>query len=664
MGFPYYITMLKMSGEFRLFTGYGAASEVRAPDSGTITLYQRDKAGVAELFYKNDSDVERDLSLVGAIPTVTGVAGQVAIFTGTTAVGGDTDLTFVTDTLTATKIVGSTSITTPALTDSGMTLGSVLFAGTGGLISQDNTNLFWDNTNKQLGISSPVPLTIFETADTGVHTLSGVLFGRYTNDTSSSAIILRKARGTRAVPIVPSLGDVLGILSITGFTTGTTYYQSAAIRAVTTEAFSATAGGANLQFFTTPNTTHAIAQAMTLFQSGGLSVGSTTDPAATGIINANTGFRIANAAASGNVLRGNGTNFISAALALTDITPRAHSSLTSLTVDDHTQYALLAGRSGGQILTGGTGADEILKFVSTSNATRGSFAFRGGLTADFTPNTFIHIKAGAAKIKLEADGSDGGASKTWLLGTAIFGPDACAGIGLESNHDGCLAAYNREILRFGGSSNTLLNIIIGGNNTNNSISPGAGRSGLIFLNDTALSSMASTTAGLFADSMGANVEMVSIDQSNRIRSLAWPRCANVTTQFDKTNDAALANITGLTHNVNAGKTYSFEAILDVSPNITGGSQYAIAGTATATSIVYFIELLDDTTNVFTITSRQTALGGATGQAGTTAGRCKISGTIIVNAAGTLTVQFAQNVATLATTSSVLINSRFTVDQLP
>lgn len=53
---------------------------------------------------------------------------------------------------------------------------------------------------------------------------------------------------------------------------------------------------------------------MRLFSSGGLSVGSTTDPAAAGIVNVLTGFRIGNAAASGNFLIGDGTNFISTAL--------------------------------------------------------------------------------------------------------------------------------------------------------------------------------------------------------------------------------------------------------------------------------------------------------------------------------------------------------------
>ena len=50
-----------------------------------------------------------------------------------------------------------TSLITPAATISGMTAGSVLFAGTGGLLSQNNANLFWDNANVRLGIGTAAP---------------------------------------------------------------------------------------------------------------------------------------------------------------------------------------------------------------------------------------------------------------------------------------------------------------------------------------------------------------------------------------------------------------------------------------------------------------------------------------------------------------------------
>jgi hypothetical protein len=66
------------------------------------------------------------------------------------------------------------------------------------------------------------------------------------------------------------------------------------------------------------NNAGSLASVARFFASGGFSVNSTSDPGA-GIINANSGFRVANAATSGNVLRGNGTNFVSAQLAAADL---------------------------------------------------------------------------------------------------------------------------------------------------------------------------------------------------------------------------------------------------------------------------------------------------------------------------------------------------------
>ena len=45
-------------------------------------------------------------------------------------------------------------ITSAGLTLSGLTPGSAIFAGAGGVISQDNSNLFWDDTNKRLEIGT------------------------------------------------------------------------------------------------------------------------------------------------------------------------------------------------------------------------------------------------------------------------------------------------------------------------------------------------------------------------------------------------------------------------------------------------------------------------------------------------------------------------------
>jgi hypothetical protein len=53
------------------------------------------------------------------------------------------------------------------------------------------------------------------------------------------------------------------------------------------------------------------------------------------------------------------------------ISVTSHSNLTGLTNDDHLQYTLLAGRSGGQSLIGGIDASDDLILESTSNGTKG-----------------------------------------------------------------------------------------------------------------------------------------------------------------------------------------------------------------------------------------------------------------------------------------------------
>jgi lysophospholipase L1-like esterase len=137
--------------------------------------------------------------------------------------------------------------------------------------------------------------------------------------------------------------------------------------------------------------------------------------------------------------------------------------------------------------------------------------------------------------------------------------------------------------------------------------------------------------------------------------------SRVSTQFDKTSSTALANITGLTASLAAGKTYRFEAILYTTSNVAGGVQFAIAGTSTATSIIYEDLVNDANTNAAQTraTALATAVGGVTA---VTNAYSKITGTITVNAAGTLTVQFAQN-ASNGTASSVLVGSTFVVTQI-
>jgi len=132
----------------------------------------------------------------------------------------------------------------------------------------------------------------------------------------------------------------------------------------------------------------------------------------------------------------------------------------------------------------------------------------------------------------------------------------------------------------------------------------------------------------------------------------------VSSNFSKTSDTTLANITGLTFTTASGGKYRFHANLFLSCGASGGAKVAISGTNTATKIQYLISLRTATAFVGEV---NTALGG---DYGTTAAHVlgEIVGYIDVNEGGTLTVQFAQN-ASNGTASIVLAGSWFEVDKI-
>src|SRR5574340_668557 len=65
------------------------------------------------------------------------------------------------------------------LTLSGMTSGSVLFAGASGVVSQDNANLFWDRTNHRLGLGTTTPQASLSVVNTGTGAANGPTSGTW-----------------------------------------------------------------------------------------------------------------------------------------------------------------------------------------------------------------------------------------------------------------------------------------------------------------------------------------------------------------------------------------------------------------------------------------------------------------------------------------------------
>jgi hypothetical protein len=106
-----------------------------------------------------------------------------------------------------------------------------------------------------------------------------------------------------------------------------------------------------------------------------------------------------------------------------------HGSIGGLGDDDHTQYALLAGRSGGQVLTGGTAAGNDIQLLSTSNGTKGQ----------------IYLGSNTVGVEIdEANAGDGGAPNVEIGGATADGTSAAWSIKFGTNRYGCVYQSDRN----------------------------------------------------------------------------------------------------------------------------------------------------------------------------------------------------------------------------
>ncbi len=138
----------------------------------------------------------------------------------------------------AQTLAGSKTFSSPPLFSS-LTPGSVTFIGTGGLLSENNTNLFWDATNSRLGIGTNTPGSPLHIVGTNPLTLTGVQIG--TNTAADSLLTI--ANGiVKKLPVAAfqstgttwnTLGNA-GTNAATNFL-GTTDNNSFSIRTVNTQ---------------------------------------------------------------------------------------------------------------------------------------------------------------------------------------------------------------------------------------------------------------------------------------------------------------------------------------------------------------------------------------------------------------------------------------------
>ena len=116
----------------------------------------------------------------------------------------------------------------------------------------------------------------------------------------------------------------------------------------------------------------------------------------------------------------------------------AHSALTGLTSgDDHTQYFLLSGRSGGSTAYGGTGSGDDLTLRSTSHATKGNIFLGTASTYDEVNDRFGMGTLSPA-VKIHQDGGNATATYHKFTAGTTTGTTSTDGfdIGIDSSGNG------------------------------------------------------------------------------------------------------------------------------------------------------------------------------------------------------------------------------------
>ena len=170
------------------------------------------------------------------LPTSAGSSGQPLLSAG----GGSSAMTFGTLGVGA----GGTGSTTT------FTTGSIVFAGASGVYTEDNSNLFWDDTNNRLGIGTTSPLgRIHLSGET--QTNCDYYFVGY--GSVAPGFIMRRANGTLASPTATAANDIVGIYGGQGYQTTTNAFTAIKARAYfqASEAFTSTAQGMDFRVDTT-----------------------------------------------------------------------------------------------------------------------------------------------------------------------------------------------------------------------------------------------------------------------------------------------------------------------------------------------------------------------------------------------------------------------------
>ena len=154
-----------------------------------------------------------------------------------------------------------------------LTAGSIPFSN-GSILTQDNANLFWDDTNNRVGIGVTTPATILEAVTSTA--AERVINGTYGASDANGFIF--RFRKNRSGAIVQN-GDLLGEIYWTGLQSAASYVVAATI----SSAVDGTPGAVNdmpsrLVFSTTPDGSGTATEAMRIDKDGKVGIGTAASP--------------------------------------------------------------------------------------------------------------------------------------------------------------------------------------------------------------------------------------------------------------------------------------------------------------------------------------------------------------------------------------------------
>jgi hypothetical protein len=165
-------------------------------------------------------------------------------------------------------------------TTTAFTQGSLIFAGSAGF-AQNNSNLFFDNTNVRLAIGTTTPASKFQITDDGGSQPLNVQV--YYNNANGALTRAYKARGSAAAPRRAQSGDTLAGINAFGATaaddsTNAVFPSNAnaQFRFLAAENFLSTSTGTHFTLTTTPIGSATSAERLRVTSEGNVGIGTTT----------------------------------------------------------------------------------------------------------------------------------------------------------------------------------------------------------------------------------------------------------------------------------------------------------------------------------------------------------------------------------------------------